>query len=155
MDLLLSFIKTNRTIMSNNKQSSVDKEFVPYKQALALKELGFDEPCLSYWDDDKVFELNPEFLKGSEMDSTWLTRPTFSQAFRWIREKYWYTALILCDSFQIVMQLSTSKTQDFKTGEFLPIYITQTYHKEEGLKSYDESELACLKQLIEITNDKQ
>ena len=24
----------------------MEKEFIPYKQALALKELGFDEPCL-------------------------------------------------------------------------------------------------------------
>jgi hypothetical protein len=132
----------------------IEKEFVPYEEALALKELGFDEPCLSYWDDDKVFELNPEFLKGSEMDSTWLTRPTFSQAFRWFRYKYWYTALILCDSFQIVMQLSTSKTLDSNTGEYSPVYITQTYHKEVGLKSYDESELACLKKLIEISKNK-
>jgi len=23
----------------------MDKEFIPYKQALELKELGFDEPC--------------------------------------------------------------------------------------------------------------
>ena len=26
----------------------MDKEFVPYEQALALKELGFDEPCLAH-----------------------------------------------------------------------------------------------------------
>ena len=26
----------------------MEKEFIPYEQALALKELGFDEPCLVY-----------------------------------------------------------------------------------------------------------
>jgi len=31
---------------------SIEKEFVPYKQSLQLKELGFDEPCFTwYWDD--------------------------------------------------------------------------------------------------------
>ena len=25
----------------------MDKEFIPYEQALALKELGFDEPCFA------------------------------------------------------------------------------------------------------------
>jgi hypothetical protein len=25
------------------------KDFVTYEPALALKELGFDEPCLAYW----------------------------------------------------------------------------------------------------------
>jgi hypothetical protein len=52
------------------------------------------------------------------------------------------------------MQLSTSRTRDSRTWEWKPIYVTQTYHEEEGLKSYDESELACLKQLIEIAKEK-
>jgi hypothetical protein len=28
----------------------MENEFIPYEQALALKELGFDEPCLAYYD---------------------------------------------------------------------------------------------------------
>lgn len=28
------------------------KEFIPYKQALELKELGFDEPCFTYYFED-------------------------------------------------------------------------------------------------------
>ena len=129
----------------------IEKEFVPYEEALALKELGFTEPCLaSYYHAGKRLDIC-EYINHGEYT---VLAPTFSQAFRWLREKYWYTALILCDSFQIVMQLSTSKTLDSKTWEWKPIYITQTYHKEEGLKSYDESELACLKQLIEIAKEK-
>ena len=31
------------------------KEFVPYEQSLALKELGFDEPCLTYYFSDGAF----------------------------------------------------------------------------------------------------
>ena len=112
--------------------SSLEKEFIPYEQALAMKELGFDEPCLSYWDDDKVFELNPEFLKGSEMDSTWLTRPTFSQAFRWFRDKYGLDNAVLKDRFVI------------ETQEDLPTW----YY---GFNTYEEAELACLRKLIKIT----
>ena len=129
----------------------IEKEFVPYEQALALKELGFNEPCLaSYFHAGKRLDIC-EYINHGEYT---VLAPTFSQAFRWLREKYWYTALILCDSFQIVMQLSTSRTRDSRTWEWKPIYVTQTYHKEEGLKSYDESELACLKQLIEIAKEK-
>ena len=29
----------------------MDKEFIPYEQALALKELGFDEPCFRWYDE--------------------------------------------------------------------------------------------------------
>ena len=129
----------------------IEKEFVPYEEALALKELGFNKPCLaSYYHAGKRLDIC-EYINHGEYT---VLAPTFSQAFRWIREKYWYTALILCDSFQIIMQISTSRTRDSRTWEWKPIYVTQTYHKEEGLKSYDESELACLKQLIEIAKEK-
>jgi hypothetical protein len=126
----------------------MNKEFVPYELALELKQLGFDEPCFG------VYATKDGYVRKSAFDENG-DAPTFSQAFRWFRYKYWYTALILCDSFQIVMQLSTSKTLDSKTGEYKNNYSTQTYHKEVGLKSYDESELACLKKLIEIANGKQ
>ena len=139
--------------MSNEKQSSIDKEFVPYEEALALKELGFDEPCLaSYFHAGKRLDIC-EYINHGEYTTL---APTFSQAFRWFRYKYWYTALILCDSFEIVQQVSISKMMvDFKTGEYRPIYTTSTSHKEVDLKSYDESELACLKKLIEIANEQQ
>ncbi len=126
----------------------MNKEFVPYELALELKQLGFDEPCFG------VYATKDGYVRKSAFDENG-DAPTYSQAFRWFRYKYWYTALILCDGFQIVMQISTSKTLDSKTGEYKNNYSTQTYHKEVGLKSYDESELACLKKLIEIANDKQ
>ena len=141
--------------MTNNKQQTA-VDFVPYELALELKQLGFDEPCLATIDQtDFIHIKGTEYpIRGAMIYDT-IDCPTYSQAFRWFRYKYWYTALILCDSFQIVMQLSTSKTLDSKTGEYKNNYSTQTYHKEVGLKSYDESELACLKKLIEIANEQQ
>ena len=131
----------------------IEKEFVPYEEALVLKELGFDERCFAvYFNPTQQLYFDKNINEFNKDVRT--LAPTFSQAFRWFRYKYWYTALILCDSFQIVMQLSTSKTLDSKTGEYIANYSTQTYHKEEGFKSYDESELACLKQLIEISKNK-
>ena len=130
----------------------IEKDFIPYEEALALKELGFNEPCFGYFIAGQLFVTSDTVYNS--LDIPVCKAPTFSQAFRWFREQYWYTALILCDSFQIVMQLSTSKTLDSKTGEYRANYSTQTYHKEVGLKSYDESELACLKQLIEISKNK-
>ena len=43
--------------------NNLDKEFTPYEEALALKELGFDELCFGWYD-------------------------CYSKAFRWFREKY-------------------------------------------------------------------
>ena len=33
----------------------MEKEFIPNEQALILKELGFDEPCLAWFTENKKF----------------------------------------------------------------------------------------------------
>ena len=38
----------------------MEKEFIPYEQALALKELGFEEECLDFYDDNKELFYNHE-----------------------------------------------------------------------------------------------
>ena len=77
--------------MSKNKQSSVDKEFVPYEQALALKELGFNEPCLaSYFHEGKRLHIT-EYLNYGEYTTL---APLFQQAFRWFRDKHKLGAII-------------------------------------------------------------
>ena len=64
----------------------MNKEFILYEQALALKELGFDEEVL------KVYDINlskselynyGEVLTGDDE----LYAPTYSQAFRWLYQK--------------------------------------------------------------------
>jgi hypothetical protein len=52
------------------------KEFVPYQQALELKELGFDEPCFG------------EFNKDEKDGNIFTSAPLYQQVFRWFREKY-------------------------------------------------------------------
>lgn len=59
----------------------IEKEFIPYEQALALKELGFDEPCIRGWDKNRKIWYHPD-------SDIVLGNLTFSQAFRWLKEKY-------------------------------------------------------------------
>ena len=83
---------------TNTKTTIMNKEFIPYEQALALKELGFDEPCLSTytWDGFKHDVLtciseNPVIIKerlNSNNDKYTYSAPLYQQAFRWFREKY-------------------------------------------------------------------
>jgi hypothetical protein len=69
-------------------QSKMKKEFVPYNLALRMKQIGFDEPCLG------VYPVNGGdiILCGStdriRLKLKHIFAPTFSQAFRWFREKY-------------------------------------------------------------------
>ena len=84
--------------MTNNKQQTeMNKEFVPYELALELKQLGFDEPCLAFYDGknaesfyfNSIRDASGDYIPFQKHDRLkWFGAPTFSQAFRWFREKY-------------------------------------------------------------------
>lgn len=74
----------------------MNKEFVPYQEALALKELGFDEPCLGFYDGKGSTQLYFNHKRDASGDFipfvkserlTWFGTPTYSQAFRWLFQK--------------------------------------------------------------------
>jgi hypothetical protein len=127
----------------------MNKEFIPYEQALELKELGFDEKCLSlYLDNDK--KTMTSSVKGADTNS-WLkehysgyrnsiTAPLYQQAFRWFREKYRLYPEIIYSARDKKWVCQTSDCIGF---ELLGWYQT-----------YEEAELECLKKLIEIAKDK-
>jgi hypothetical protein len=69
----------------------MEQEFIPYEQALTLKELGFDGGCFSLYFNNGEFsnfihayKVNDEVVEKTNS----VLAPTFSQAFRWFREKY-------------------------------------------------------------------
>ena len=143
------------------------KEFIPYEQALALKELGFDEPCFIrvWWlnsvhyqtkvpfkphitmngQDIKFEYLIPEKHPLSGFDALELQVPTFSQAFRFFREKYGlhsYIEPVLVEKANSPIKydyviLEVSHQNDLE-------YNNLPYH------TFEETELECLKKLIEI-----
>jgi hypothetical protein len=119
--------------------NDIEKEFVPYKQALALKELGFDEPCLMYFDKDKQLMYCPHWFNNSSLieNKINISSPTFSQVFKWFRKKYFLFHSIdplgynMC--LGLVGELGRLKSRN------VPNYGT-----------YEEAELECLKKLIEL-----
>jgi len=115
----------------------MEKEFVPYQQAVSLKELGFDEPCFAVYEDKKWFLVESKNSMSYELclKTDTFPVPTFSQAFRWFREKYQLDNAIMKDKFII------------ETDEDLPKW----YY---GFHTYEEAEQACLIKLIEIVKDK-
>jgi hypothetical protein len=117
----------------------MEKEFLPYEQALELKELGFDEPCFTwYWDDIGMYN-GLEFGNHNKKLNI-VSAPTFSQAFRWFREKYGYYPLIEMNE-QFKKWLSRFCNID---GSICAIGVHSTY---------EEAELACLIKLIEIVKN--
>jgi hypothetical protein len=137
----------------------MEKDFVPYEQALALKELEFDEPCLGLFKEDGSFlyadvfafrdPYTPsEFKEGvdegvcyinSEILEESTTAPTYSHAFRWFREKYKLHQIVLADE---------KGKYDIIVGERISGSCLGQY------ETYEEAELECLKKLIEIVKTK-
>lgn len=124
----------------------MEKEFIPYEQALALKELGFDEPCLTWWNKKEFVypywerEFGYNYKSGIAKDC--VLSPLYQQAFRWFRENYRYDVAIKKRKFEI------EKLEIY--GESDPDY----YFTDFPFDSYEESELKCLKKLIEIVKNK-
>jgi hypothetical protein len=124
-------------------------EFIPYEQALALKELGFDEPCLAYYNIND--ELTFTIIVSQNTNSFWLANPNniisaplYQQAFRWFREKYKLVALIDIGMHEFSYKI-------FKNEKSITPF--KDYLDYNG--TYEEAELECLKKLIEIVNTKK
>ncbi len=110
-------------------------EFVTYKQVLALKELGFDEPCIGYYYNEKIYFDSPGVnLTGPSGEQP---LPLKQQAFRWFREKYKLVAAI------------TVENDDFDYTIYIPWKIKEEQDSTR-FTSYEEAEQACLDKLIEI-----
>jgi hypothetical protein len=125
----------------------MEKEFVKYEQALALKELGFDEPVIAMYKEEFKKDLYPTKYWGKDnRNSMWIegiiSAPTYQQAFRWFRDEY--NLVFNFISYSIV-----------KPGEY---HWSITWHdvaKESGIvKTYEEAESDCLDKLIEICKNK-
>ena len=121
-------------------------EFVKYEQALALRELGFDEPCLFHTLKGEINFYNPFSLEYNIGVSAILCQ----QAFRWFREKHKQDSLVVPSGD------STGKTN----GYYYEIVFdfSKENIESESFKTYEEAESACLDKLIEIfktkTNEK-
>ena len=124
----------------------MNKEFIQYEQVLALKELGFDEPCFGYfYTEDKFFETK---IKNSELDEECsIAVPLYQQVFRWFREKY-----------HIIGEVKFKGGKTTKTAWYDYIIYSEIDWNDENLseqwKKHEAAELACLKKLIEIIKNK-
>jgi hypothetical protein len=124
-------------------------EFLPYDRALKIKELGFDEPCFGSYIDGKLTSLLDSVLWGDIKGD--LPSPTFSQAFRWFREKHNLISVITTTPSFATMYASKYKSHTYY--QFQPFkWVDGKYLIND---TYEEAELACLDKLIEIVETKQ
>jgi len=137
--------------------SNLSNDFVPYKESLELKELGFNEKCYGHY--DSIGELNTiedyarlganisemlskEFNSVSYMKEM-CAAPLYQQAFRWFREKHGWVGGIKILSYSNPSPFGS----EFSKGD-------KKCFSSRGYNSYEEAELGALRFLIEIINNK-
>lgn len=126
----------------------IGNEFIPYDRALRMKALGFDEPCFGrYWNGElTILTFSEQFTNPPHV----ALAPTFSQAFRWFREKYELTWEHSFDDSQIQLYVGEIAYPDNCLDFFKSIEVKYDCYN----KAFEEAELACLDKLIEIVEKK-
>jgi len=114
------------------------KDLTLYQEALELKQLGFDEPCFGWFASDRTL------VKEVTEKTDFTLAPTFSQVFRFFREKYNINTVISWRDD--LLNYDISLTEMKKHGYF--------YYKD-NFNTYEEAELACLQHLIKIVKEQQ
>jgi hypothetical protein len=131
----------------------MEKEFCTYEQAVALKELGFDEPCIAIYSNAnpktglytlKKYRL--KLIKQASQKDKGVKAPLYQQAFRWFRDvhKLWgyqipWSGNMYC--MQIWRLIEDSET-------------VKTIQDRVIMNTWEEAELECLTKLIEIVKSK-
>lgn len=135
----------------------MEKEFIPYEEALALKELGFDEPCFAIWtkglSEFESSNISPPRIFSSKFklddvqscssyvnnqNHFGISAPLYQQAFRWFREKYkleYHIKSEMIGYYTYIVDRNINKTLSLKNNIF---------------QTYEKAELECLVKLIDI-----
>ena len=126
----------------------LEKQFVSYKQSVALKKLEYDEPCLGTFAGES-FDLTFE----ASNDEYFTKAPLKQQVFSWAREKHglhgwisrqrngtlYYKWIIEEEPESSTIQVHTNSNQ---------------YHGNEEF-SFEQAENSCIDKLIKIIKTKK
>jgi hypothetical protein len=124
----------------------MEKEFVPYTLAVELKELGFDELCMAQWNDSNGFDgFGGNYRNSHFTYPDQVAAPLYQQAFSFFRDKY---------NLDVTFRKMDYGPESQFTGYYFSIYkgneLIDIHGADKKGKLYEDSELECLKKLIEI-----
>jgi hypothetical protein len=129
-DVLLHYCSRGKEIIRNNNWSWVYENFPTFRKYLKA------EHCYTY---------------STNSSRLMVSAPTYSQAFRWFREKYDLVHYIDRNDDNMIEYAKSKGVIEllkYRCG-----YSDGTSHPIKGCHTYEEAELACLKKLIEIVKE--
>jgi hypothetical protein len=151
----------------------MEKEFVPYEQAINLKELGFNESCFGYYINGYLqgINLGMEELGGkkpyyqrfgfhtitpSDIEDPFnlvVVAPLYQQTFDWFLEKYniFAETTLWGDGIGYMSSIKEIRQEEFKV-----VYDLGLATPNRGLPNWDRNteSLVCIKRIIEIIKSK-
>lgn len=149
--------------MNNTKLKEL---FVPCNESFELKNLGFNETCFTSYNARKEFvgvfdtalqegvTVEDCFVKNTKIHPEFATAPTYSQTFKFFRDKYNWQHCIKPTADQNRFELGYNYwIWNSKTGEE---YDSEPKNRPTGdweYETYFEAELECLKKLIKIVKN--
>jgi len=119
----------------------MEEEFVTYEQALALKELGFDEKCFCYFDNDKELRtcIGLNNWNNYEGFTLFVSALLKQQVFTWFRKTQNTIGLI---------------EGGYDNGKNIFSYVIWRGSCDDWIENYwdtyEEAENACIDKLIEV-----
>jgi hypothetical protein len=141
----------------------MNTEFIPYEQALALKDIGYQSAnpiggyrggAVFYYDKGSELFYDGLPMYSSSYHEGQIIAPLYQQAFKWFREKN-----------GLVIQYIPSEIDNSEGQSILHHYYRISEYdswrggrrntvETELNEDYEEAELECLKKLIEIVKQK-
>ena len=113
----------------------MNKEFIPFEQSKILKhDLDYSGESLGWFTINKELNFGKDVRPYEDFNFMY-PAPTFSQAFRWFREKH-----------NLMMHIQRHSNDKYLVCMGIQVEIL--------CETYEEAELACLKKLIEIVKNK-
>ena len=119
----------------------MEKEFVRFDQALALKKLKFDEDCFAGYDTFGDLWIGYNSTDGIEYNPSYYNKaPLKQQVFRWFRQKHDLLGYIDSDTMEHGIEYSYHINILKRGDTWFKLYID----------TYEEAENACIDKLIEL-----
>ena len=127
-------------ITNDVAMKQLETEFVPYEIALNMYRLGYDEPCFAFY--SRAFANTPykliigSIVKQQEYFGGQIcSAPLWQQAFQWFRNKGFHGTIDSCEGLN--------------TWKIASVHLDTDKHSE-NISDYNEAQIACLLELIDI-----
>jgi hypothetical protein len=138
----------------------IKKEFIPYELALRLKTLGYNEPCMVYFEQGILKRFEPNFLDVQILNSDFNNRleghhlsscsaPTWQSVFKWFRERDFHTTI---ESYHCL-----GNDKPFGLGidqKINGIWDYVDYSGDGNFDTYEDAQIKAIESILEIMEKK-